>query len=124
MVRSAKRRRIAITGSPPMDRMRDALARHTLELIDRWDRQLRAAAEAQRAAVQSSLLRDFVADAMLEALPGISPVEQRSLGDALAHASVEVLVRAALDRERVRRRREMARLGRLAHELRNSATAA
>jgi signal transduction histidine kinase len=165
MVRSAKPRRIAITGSLPMDRMREALARHKLELIDRWDRQLRAAAEAgfaldgataevlpqlleamdgalhrrfrvtppgtaaaaaeaQRAAVQSSLLRDFVADAMLEASPGNSPAEQRLLADALAHAAVEVLVRRALDRERARRRREMERLGRLAHDLRNSATAA
>jgi signal transduction histidine kinase len=165
MVRSAKLQRIAIVGSIPMDRMRDALARQKAQLLDRWGRQLRAAAEAgfaldgatadvlpllleaadralhrrfravspgtsaaaadaQRAAVQCSLLRDFVSDAMLEAAPEMSPGEQRMLGDALAHAAVEVLVRTALDREHARRRREMGRLARLAHELRNSATAA
>jgi signal transduction histidine kinase len=165
MVRSAKLQRIAIAGSIPMDRMRDALARQKSQLLDRWGRQLRAAAEAgfaldgatadvlpllleaadralhrrfravspgtsaaaadaQRAAVQCSLLRDFVSDAMLEAAPEMSPGEQRMLGDALAHAAVEVLVRTALDREHARRRREMGRLARLAHELRNSATAA
>lgn len=165
MVRSAKLQRIAIAGSIPMDRMRDALARQKAQLLDRWGRQLRAAAEAgfaldgatadvlpllleaadralhrrfravspgtsaaaadaQRAAVQCSLLRDFVSDAMLEAAPEMSPGEQRMLGDALAHAAVEVLVRTALDREHARRRREMGRLARLAHELRNSATAA
>src|ERR1700693_4962465 len=46
MVRSAKLQRIAIAGSIPMDRMRDALARQKAQLLDRWGRQLRAAAEA------------------------------------------------------------------------------
>ena len=147
-----------------MDRMRDTLARQKARMLDRWGRQLRAAAEggfsldaataevlprlieaaesalhrrfrtvspgspaaaeAHRAAVQCSLLCDFVSDVMLETIPGLSPGEQRTLGDALAHAAVEVLVATALDREQARRRREMARLARLAHELRNSATVA
>lgn len=148
-----------------MDGVRDALATRKDQLIDRWKRQLRAAAEAgfaldeatvevlprlleaadralhrrfrvadpdappaaadaQRAAVQCSLLRDFLSDAMLEAVPETSMAEQRLLGDALAHAAVEVLVRTALEREQERRRREAERLARLAHELRNSATAA
>lgn len=81
-------------------------------------------AEAQRAAVQGSLLRDFLCDAMLEALPAMTAVEQRLLGDATAHAASEVLVRSALEREQERRRRESAGLARLTHELRNAATAA
>ncbi|MGZ6124173.1 MAG: sensor histidine kinase [Myxococcales bacterium] len=148
-----------------MDGVRDALARRKAELIDRWGRQLRAAAEAgfaldgatvvvlprlleatdralhrrfrradpgapaakadaQRAAVQCSLLRDFLCDAMLEAEPQMPLVEQRVLGDGLAHAAVEVLVRGALEREHERRRREAGRMARLAHDLRNAATAA
>ena len=54
----------------------------------------------------------------------MSAVEQRLLADALAQAAVEALVQLALERERDRRRRDTARLARLAHELRNSVTAA
>ena len=148
-----------------MNRVRGALARKRLELLDRWDRQLRAAAEAgfaldsgtadvlprlleatdralerrfrplpgsiapthadaRRAAMQSSLLGDFLFDAMLETLPEMNVVEQRMLGDALAHASVEVLVQGALEGETELRRRDAARLARLAHDLRNAVTAA
>ncbi len=165
MVRSAKLQRIAVTGSVPMDRVRDALARQDRELLERWRRQLRAAAEAgfaldpetaavlprlleatdralerrfrvvapgtaplvaeaSRAAMQSSMLGDFLFDAVLEALPEMTAAEQRLLSDALAHAAVEVLVQGALEREAERRRRETARLARLAHDLRNSVTAA
>src|SRR5205085_268570 len=83
-----------------------------------------AAAEARRAAIQSSLLGDFVFDSLLEALPDTDAVEQRLLSEALAHASVEVLVRHALEGEGEKRRKENARLARLAHGLRNSITAA
>src|SRR4051812_40775003 len=148
-----------------MNRVREALARRRHELLDRWDRQLRAAAEAgfpldtetaevlphlldaadetlerrfravpagtpqaeaegRRAATQSSLLADFLFDALLENLPEVSAAEQRALGDALAQAAVRVLVKGALDRESHRRRRESAGLARLAHDLRNSLTAA
>jgi signal transduction histidine kinase len=148
-----------------MDRMRAALAREKEQLLERWERQLRAAADAgfaldgataevlpklleaadralhrrfravgpgmpaaaadaQRAAIQCSLLRDFLSDAMVETVPEMSPGDERTLGDALAHAAVEVLVRRALEREHARRRRGDARLTRLAHALRNSATAA
>jgi signal transduction histidine kinase len=148
-----------------MNRVREALARRRLELLDRWDRQLRATAfagfpldpetaqvlphlldaadsalerrfravpggtpaaeaEARRAAMQFSLLGDYLFDAVLEALPEMNAAEQRAFGDALAHGAVEVLVRNTLDRERLRRRREATRLARLAHDLRNSVTAA
>ncbi|HZR08557.1 MAG TPA: hypothetical protein VFA79_08260 [Myxococcales bacterium] len=148
-----------------MDRMRDALARERAQLVERWQRQLRAAADAgfaldgatadvlpklleaadralhrrfravgpgtpaaaadaQRAAMQCSLLRDFLSDAMVETVPEMSPGDERTLGDALAHAAVEVLVRRALEREHARRRRDAARLTGLAHALGNSATAA
>jgi len=148
-----------------MKRVREALARRREELLDRWDRQLRAAAEAgfaldsgtaevlprlldatdrslerrfrvapagtepglaegHRAAMQSSLLGDFLFDAALESLPELDEAEQRVLGDALAQAAVQVLVGGALARESDRRRRESARLARLVHGLRNSVTAA
>jgi signal transduction histidine kinase len=148
-----------------MNRVRDVLARQRAELLDRWDRQLRAAAEAgfaldrgtakvlprlldatdralerrfralpagaqplladaRRAAMQSSLLGDFLFDVVQETLPEMTGAEQRLLGDALAHAAVEVLVERALEREAERRRRETARLARLAHDLRNCVTAA
>ncbi len=165
MVRSAKLQRILVVGSVPMERLRDALSQRRSELIDRWRRQLRAAAEggfaldpgtgellprlldatdralerrsravdpglpaagvlAQRAALQCSLLRDFLLDTALEAIPGLTAAEQRLWSDALAHAAVEVEVRDALEREQDQRRREARRLARLAHDLRNSATAA
>lgn len=81
-------------------------------------------AEARRSAIQCSLLGDFLFDAVLETAPGLDAVEQRLLSDSLAHAGVEVLVRAALDRDQERRRREGHKLARLAHDLRNSATSA
>ena len=100
-----------------MNRVREALARRREELLDRWDRQLRAAAEAgfaldsgtaevlprlldatdrslerrfrvapagtepglaegHRAAMQSSLLGDFLFDAALESLPELDEAEQ------------------------------------------------
>ncbi|MCA1828281.1 MAG: sensor histidine kinase [Myxococcales bacterium] len=165
MVRSAKLQRITIGGSMPMDRVRSLLGRKRPELLDRWERQLRAAAEAgfaldeatatvlpelleaadralerrfravaagtapivaesRRAAMQSSLLGDFLFDAVLESCPEINVAEQRLLSDALAHASVEVLVKGAMEREQQKRRRENVKLARLAHELRNSVTAA
>jgi signal transduction histidine kinase len=148
-----------------MERVRAVLARKKPELVDRWQRQLRAAAEAgfaldemtaavlpelieaadralerrfrtvpagtppvqaesRRAAMQSSLLGDFLFDAVLESCPEINVAEQRLLSDALAHASVEVLVRGAVDREQQKRRRDNLKLAKLAHELRNSVTAA
>ena len=148
-----------------MDRVREALARHRGELLDRWNRQLRAASEAGfpldsgtaevlprlleaadrtlqrrfrpilpgtpspdadagRAALQCGLVGGFVFDAALEKVPEMSAAEQRLLADALAQAAVETLVQAALQRECDRRRRDTARLARLAHELRNSVTAA
>jgi len=148
-----------------MDRVRELLARQRADLLDRWDRQLLAAASAgfgldaataevlpalldaldralerrfravpaetpplkahaRRAAIQSSLLGDFLFDAVLERVPQLNAAEQRGLTDALAHAAVEVLVAGALERESLRRRRDSARLARLAHDLRNSLTAA
>jgi signal transduction histidine kinase len=165
MVRSAKLQRITISGSIAMERVREVLGRQRPQLVDRWERQLRAASEAgfgldaataevlpqlldavdralerrfravprgaekpsadsRRAAMQCSLLGDFLFDAMVESLPEMSAGEQRLLSDALAHAGVEVLVRLALEREQDKRRREAARLAKLAHELRNSMTAA
>src|SRR3982751_3402687 len=147
-----------------MNRVREALARHRDELLDRWNRQLRAAAEAgfpldsgtaevlprlleatdralqrrfrpilpgtppsgadaRRAALQCSLVGGFVFDAALEKVPDMAAAEQRVLADAVAQAAVEALVQAALEREWDRRRRDTARLGKLAHELRNSVTA-
>jgi signal transduction histidine kinase len=148
-----------------MDRLRGAVGRHRREWLERWDRQLRAAAEAgfpldgatanvlaslldafdralerrfralplrtepadaaaQRAAAQCSLLRDFLVDAIAESVPSITPTEEKRAGDALAHAAVEVLVGRALRREHERQRQRLARFARLAHELRNAATAA
>jgi len=148
-----------------MNRVREALARDRAELLDRWNRQLRAAAEAgfpldsgtaevlprlleatdralvrrfrpilpgtpspdadaRRAAQQCSLVGGFVFDVALEKVPEMNAVEQRLLADALAQAAVEALVRAALEREWDRRRRDTARLARIVHELRNSVTAA
>ena len=148
-----------------MDRVRELLARERSELLDRWDRQLRAAAsagfaldagttqvlpalldaldralqrrfrtvpmgalphqaDARRAAMQSSLLGDFLFDAVIERMPEMNAAAQRALTGALAHASVEVLVAGALQRESQRRKRDSTRLARLAHELRNSVTAA
>jgi signal transduction histidine kinase len=74
--------------------------------------------------MQSSLLGDFLFDAVLESCPEMNVAEQRLLSDALAHASVEVLVRSSVEREQEKRRRENVKLARLAHELRNSMTAA
>jgi signal transduction histidine kinase len=165
MVRSAKLQRITVSGSIPMERVRAVLARQRPDLLDRWQRQLRAAAEAgfgldgataevlpelleaadralerrfrtvpggttpilaesRRAAMQSSLLGDFLFDAVLESCPEINVAEQRLLSDALAQASVEVLVKGAISREQERRRRENLKLAKLAHDLRNSVTAA
>src|SRR5205085_1214378 len=135
------------------------------ELVDRWSRQLRAAADAgfaldgataevlpglldavdralerrfrtlpagmpaipaasRRAALQSSLLGDFLFDSALEKLPDMSVAEQRLLSDALAHGAVEVLVKTALEREAEQRQHQSTRLARLTHDLRNSVTAA
>jgi signal transduction histidine kinase len=80
-------------------------------------------AEARRAAMQSSLLGDFLFDAVLESCPELSAAAQRLLSDALAHAAVEVLVRGALTREREKRRRTIQKVAKLAHHLRNSVTA-
>jgi signal transduction histidine kinase len=165
MVRSAKLQQIAISGSTSMERVRDILSRRRPELVDRWERQLRAASEAgfaldagtaqvlpllldatdralerrfraipagaasasvdgRRAATQFSLLGDFLFDAVLERLPEMNAAEQRLLSDALAHAAVEVLVRLTVEREQEKRRRDGGRLARLAHELRESMTAA
>lgn len=81
-------------------------------------------ADSRRAAMQCSLLGDFLFDAVLESCPEVNAPAQRLLSDALAHAAVEVLVRGALQQEREKRRREIQRTARLAHELRNSVTAA
>lgn len=165
MLRSARLQRITVSGSVAMDRIRETLAQGRADLLDRWRRQLRAAAEsgfaldegtaevlpalldaldralerrfrltpatagpadaeARRAAMQSSLLGDFLFDAVVEQLPAMKLAEQRVLADALAHAAVEVLVHGAVERERDRNRRQAARMARLAHELRNAATAA
>lgn len=117
-------------------RLDDATSEVLPELLDATDRALVRRfhapqagsppnlAEARRSAIQSSLLGDFLFDAALETAPGLNAVEQRLLSDSLAHAAVEVQVRAALDREQDRRRREGHKLARLAHELRNSATSA
>jgi signal transduction histidine kinase len=165
MVRSARLQRIAVSGSVPMDRVREVLARQRAQLVDRWDRQLLAAAEAgfgldpatgellpellaavdralerryrapepglhparaeaHRWATRSSLLRDFLFDTTLESYPDSSAAERRLLADALAHAAVEVQVRMAVERAQEKQRREGARIGRVAHDLRNSLTAA
>ena len=165
MVRSAKQQKVAIAGSMPMEPVREIFSRNREEIIDRWSRQLlaaaeggfaldeatarllpalldatdealqrrfrppvpgapRAAAEASRAAIQCSLLSDFLFDAVLEKHPAIGPQEQRLLHEALAHAGAEVAVRLALELELERRRKDSARFARLAHELRDSMTAA
>jgi signal transduction histidine kinase len=146
-------------------RVRELLLQNRDELQDRWDRQLRAAAEAgfpldpatshllpqlldaaddalekrfrlpspgmsapaaggRRAAVQGSLLADFLFDAVLEREPSLSGAEQHQLAASLAHAAVEVLVRQTLEGELDRRRRDGDRFTRLGHQLRNSMTAA
>jgi signal transduction histidine kinase len=148
-----------------MERLRGVLFEKRAELQDRWERQLRAAAEAgfpldqataqllpqlldatdealerrfrlptpgmpgpaaggRRAAVQGSLLADFLFDAVLEHDPSLSGEEQRRLADSLAHAAVEVLVRHTLESELDRRRRDGDRFTRLGHQMRNSMTAA
>jgi signal transduction histidine kinase len=148
-----------------MDPLRDVLARKRAEMEDRWDRQLRAAAEAgfpldratghllprmldstadalerrfrlpaegaaapaagaRRAAIQASLLSDFIFDVAQEELPAMPAEEQRRLLDALAHAGVDVLVRHALELENERRWRDADRFVRLGHALRNSMTVA
>jgi signal transduction histidine kinase len=148
-----------------MDRVREVLWQKRGELQDRWDRQLRAAAEAgfpldqatshllpqlldaagdalekrfrlpspgmpapaaggRRAAVQGSLLADFLYDAVLEHDPSLSAQEQQRLAASLAHAAMEVLVRQTLEGEVDRRRRDGDRFTRLGHQLRNSMTAA
>ena len=162
---AAKLQRVVLNGSVPMDRVRELLLHNRAELQDRWDRQLRAAAEAgfplddttshilpqlldavgealekryrlpaanlpppaaggRRAAVQGSLLADYLFDAVLEHDPSLSADEQRRLADALAHAGIEVLVRHQLEAELERRRRDGDRFTRLGHQLRNSMTAA
>jgi signal transduction histidine kinase len=164
MVRSAKLQRITVAGSIPMDRVREALTGQRAELLDRWRRQLGAAADAgfaldpataevlpelleaadralerrfrpvplgtpaleaapRRAAMQSSLLGDFLFDSVLESCPELNVAAQRLLSDALAHAAVEVLVHGALLRDREKRRRELQKVAKLAHQLRNSVTA-
>jgi len=161
----ATRQRLVLHGSVRMDRVRELLFHKRAELRDRWDRQLRAAAEAgfpldqvtsdllpqlleaagealekrfrlpvagtpapaaggRRAAVQGSLLADFLFDAMLEHDPSLSAAEQRRLSDSLAHAAIEVLVRQQLEGELDRRRRDADRFTRVGHQLRNSMTAA
>jgi len=82
------------------------------------------AAGGRRAAVQGSLLSDFLFDAVLEHEPSLSGDEQRRLSDSLAHAAMEVLVRHQLEGELDRRRRDGDRFTRLGHQLRNSMTAA
>ena len=160
-----KLQRVARSGSVGMDRVRELLVERRGEFQDRWDRQLRAAAEAgfplddatshllpelleaagdalqkrfrlpvpgmappaaggRRAAVQGSLLADFLFDAVLEHDPSLSPVEQKRLADSLSHAAMEVLVRHQLEEELDRRRRDGDRFTRLGHQLRNSMTAA
>jgi signal transduction histidine kinase len=162
---AAKLQRVVLNGSIPMDRVRELLLQKRAELQDRWDRQLRAAAEAgfpldgatsqllpqlldavgealekryrlpapglpppaaggRRAAVQGSLLADFLFDAVLEHEPSLSGEEQRRLADSLAHAGMEVLVRHQLESELERRRRDGDRFTRLGHQMRNSMTAA
>jgi signal transduction histidine kinase len=148
-----------------MERVRELLVRKRAELQDRWDRQLRAAAEAgfpldegtssllpqlldathealerrfrmptpgmpaaaaggRRAAVQGSLLADFLFDAVLEEAPSLSAHERHRLATSLAHAATEVLVRHALESEIDRRKRDGDRFARVGHQLRNSMTAA
>jgi signal transduction histidine kinase len=148
-----------------MQRVRELLEHKRSELQDRWDRQLRAAAEAgfpldettsqllpqlldaahealerrfrlpspgmpaaaaggRRAAVQGSLLADFLFDAVLEDTPSLSAHERHRLAASLAHAAMEVLVRHALESEIERRKRDGDRFARLGHQLRNSMTAA
>jgi signal transduction histidine kinase len=148
-----------------MERVRQVLSQERNGVVDRWGRQLKAAAaagfaldphtahvlpqlldatdrslarkyravepgapalevEARRAALQAALLADFLFDVALEHLPAMTSVEQRRLSEAFLQAAVEVLVKATLIREQEKRKRDQARLARLAHELRNSLTAA
>lgn len=148
-----------------MERVREVLSRQRGGIVDRWGRQLKAAAaagfaldantahvlphlldatdrslerkyraldpgaptvelEARRAALQAVLLGDFLFDVALDHVPSMTSLEQRRLSEALLQAAVEVLVKATLIREQEKRRRDHARLARLAHELRNSLTAA
>ena len=82
------------------------------------------AAGGRRAAVQGSLLADFLFDAVLEQDPALPVEEQRRLANSLSHAAMEVLVRQTLESELERRRRDGDRFTRLGHQLRNSMTAA
>jgi signal transduction histidine kinase len=164
LARSAKLSRVK-TRSVSMERVREVLAQYRADVVDRWDRQLKAAAaagfaldpntaqvlpqlleatgrslerryrlpeegesgpgsEARKAATQGALLGDFLFDVALEHLPEMDGVEQRRLSEALLQAAVEVLVKETLLREQEKRKRDTARLARLAHELRNSLTAA
>jgi signal transduction histidine kinase len=164
LMRTAKLARISAR-SVSMERVRSVLLRERTGLLDRWDRQLKAAAaagfaldfgtsavlpklldaldkalerrfrppdagaqgsagQARRAALQGGLLSDFLFDSMLEQVPEMSATEQRLLSEGLSQAAIEVLVRGALDREEERHQRDSARLARLAHQLRNSLTAA
>ncbi|HEY2031250.1 MAG TPA: hypothetical protein VGH20_18795 [Myxococcales bacterium] len=148
-----------------MERVREVLSRQRGDIVDRWGRQLKAAAaagfaldpntahvlpqllaatdrslarkyraldpgaptvevEARRAALQAALLGEFLFDVALEHLPAMTTLEQRRLSEALLQAAVEVLVKAKLIRDNEKRRRDQVRLARLAHELRNSLTAA
>jgi signal transduction histidine kinase len=148
-----------------MERVREVLSGQRDGIVDRWGRQLKAAAaagfaldpntahvlphlldaadrslerkyralepgaapielEARRAALQAALLGDFLFDVALDHLPQMTSLEQRRLSEALMQAAVEVLVKTTLIREQEKRRRDHARLARLAHELRNSLTAA
>jgi len=148
-----------------MERVREVLSQQRGGIVDRWGRQLKAAAaagfaldpntahvlphlldaadrslerkyrsvepgapalelEARRAALQAALLGDFLFDVALDHLPAMTSLEQRRLSEALLQAAVEVLVKATLIREQEKRRRDQVRLQRLAHELRNSLTAA
>jgi len=96
--------------------------------LDRRFRMPRAGAgpaesAARTAAVQASLLCDFVYDTALEGAD-LSPAEKRRLADALAHAAVEVQVKSAIDASLEGRRRAAARYAGVGHALRNSMTVA
>jgi len=147
-----------------MDPLRDLLARKRAELQDRWERQLRAAAEggfpldahtarllpqllqsagaalerrfrmpkagadpaetaARTAAVQASLLCDFVYDTASEDAD-LSAAEKKRLADALAHAAVEVQVKSAIEASLEGRRRAADRYAGVGHALRDSMTVA
>jgi len=81
-------------------------------------------AVARRAAVQASLLCDFIYDAALEDAGSLPDDEKRRLGDALAHAAVEVQVKSALEADLEGRRGAADRFTRVSHALHNSMTIA